>query len=118
MFVAVYLVVSAVWPLPIWVAGVYVAASLGCFIAYAMDKSAARAGRWRVPESTLLGWGILGGWPGAIIAQQTLRHKTKKASFRAAFWTTVALNMLLFVGLTALLMSGVMSGVLSGAMSG
>jgi len=109
-FLVVYLVVNAVWPLPIWVAGVYLAASVGCFVAYAVDKSAATAGRWRVSESALLVWGVVGGWPGAIVAQQTLRHKTKKASFRAAFWGTVVLNVGAFVGLTVLLMTGVPAG--------
>jgi uncharacterized membrane protein YsdA (DUF1294 family) len=102
-FLAVYLVVNEVWPLPIWVAGVYLTASGGCFLAYAVDKSAATAGRWRVSENTLLVWGIVGGWPGAILAQQTLRHKTRKASFRAAFWGTAVLNVVAFVWLTALL---------------
>lgn len=106
----VCLVLNAIWPLSPWVAGVYLAASVCCFVVYAVDKSAATAGRWRVPESTLLVWGAVGGWPGAIVAQQTLRHKTKKASFRTAFWGTVVLNVVAFVGLTSLLLSGVMAG--------
>ncbi|TFB94517.1 DUF1294 domain-containing protein [Cryobacterium sp. HLT2-28] len=109
-FVVVCLVLNAIWPLSVWVAGGYLAASVCCFVAYAVDKSAATAGRWRVPESTLLVWGAVGGWPGAIVAQQTLRHKTKKASFRSAFWGTVVLNVVAFVGLASLLLSGVMAG--------
>ena len=49
---------------------------------YAADKSAARAGRWRIPESTLLMLGLCCGWPGGIVAQQWLRHKSVKPSFR------------------------------------
>lgn len=63
---------------------------------YAVDKSAARAGRRRVPESTLLLLGFAGGWPGAIVAQRMLRHKTRKASFRRAFWLSVAANVVVF----------------------
>lgn len=93
-FVAGYLVVNTLWPVPVWVAGVYLAASIICFGVYAVDKSAATQGRWRVSEKTLLLLGVVGGWPGAIVAQQTLRHKTQKASFRSAFWATVFLNLL------------------------
>lgn len=32
------------------------------------------------------------GWPGAIIAQQKLRHKTKKTSFRTVFWIVILAN--------------------------
>ena len=109
-FVAICLVLNAIWPLSVWVVGVYLTASVCCFVAYAVDKSAAMAGHWRVQESTLLVWGAVGGWPGAIVAQQTLRHKTKKASFRSAFWGTVVLNVVAFVGLTSLLLSGVIAG--------
>lgn len=97
VFIAGYLTVNALWPLPLWVAGLYLAASIVTFIVYAVDKSAATNGRWRVSENTLLLLGVIGGWPGAIVAQQTLRHKTKKASFRSAFWVTVLLNVLAFV---------------------
>lgn len=98
-FVLVYLVVALVWRVPLWVAAIYVAMSFVCFMAYAFDKSAAEAGRWRIAESTLLTLGLAGGWPGAIVAQQVLRHKSSKASFRAAFWATVVLNVSIFTAL-------------------
>jgi uncharacterized membrane protein YsdA (DUF1294 family)/cold shock CspA family protein len=104
-FVIGYLVVNAVWPIPLWAAALYLVASIVCFIVYAADKSAAVSGRWRVSESTLLLLGVAGGWPGAIVAQQTLRHKTQKASFRSAFWGSVVLNLIVFVGFTTPLFS-------------
>lgn len=70
----------------------YAALSAITFAAYAFDKTAAKRDAWRTPESTLHLLGLAGGWPGALIAQQTLRHKSKKASFRATFWATVAIN--------------------------
>ena len=81
---------------------IYLVASLVCFMAYTFDKSAARAGRWRISENTLLLLGLLGGWPGAIVAQQLLRHKTAKKPFQRAFWATVVLNVAVFVALSLL----------------
>lgn len=78
--------------LPPYTLVLYLAASAIAFIAYAWDKWAAQTGRWRTAESTLHLFGLLGGWPGAIVAQQTLRHKSKKKSFQLVFWVTVVLN--------------------------
>ena len=100
-FLALYLLVSVLWGVPSWVAGLYVGASLLAFAIYAADKSAAATDAWRVSESTLLVVGLAGGWPGAIVAQQVLRHKSSKASFRSAFWGTVVLNVLVFVFLAS-----------------
>lgn len=72
--------------------GAYMFLSVSTFIAYKIDKSAARNGRWRTKESTLHVLALLGGWPGALVAQHLLRHKSKKESFRIAFWLTVAVN--------------------------
>jgi uncharacterized membrane protein YsdA (DUF1294 family) len=95
---AIFAVAAAgLWGVPAWVAGVYALASLVAAVVYAVDKSAARGDRRRVPESTLLLIGLVGGWPGAIVAQEVLRHKTSKASFRAKFWLTVGLNVAAFV---------------------
>lgn len=72
--------------------GVYFGTSVLAFLAYAADKSAARKNAWRISERTLHLLGLVGGWPGAVVAQQVLRHKSKKASFRTLFWTTVIIN--------------------------
>lgn len=100
-FLVVYLLVAVVWRVPIWVAGLYVAGSISCFVFYAIDKSAAVAGRWRVSEGTLIFLGLACGWPGAIVAQQILRHKSNKARFRSAFWGSVVLNVLAFLALSS-----------------
>lgn len=62
------------------------------FIAYALDKHAAQGNAWRIPEANLHLLELAGGWPGALIAQQLLRHKTSKRSYRIAFWLMVALH--------------------------
>lgn len=73
----------------------YACASVVCFMAYAMDKRAARTNRRRTPEQTLLLLGLACGWPGAFLAQVVLRHKTAKRSFQMKFWCSVALNIAL-----------------------
>ncbi len=78
--------------IPFHILALYIAASLLTFIMYALDKSAARSGERRTQESTLHVLSLVGGWPGALIAQQKLRHKSKKQSFRSLFWVTVLLN--------------------------
>jgi uncharacterized membrane protein YsdA (DUF1294 family)/cold shock CspA family protein len=78
--------------LPLIVGIAYAVLSLITFMAYAWDKTAARSGGWRTAESTLHLLGLFGGWPGALIAQQTLRHKSKKGSFVAVLWATVLIN--------------------------
>ena len=96
-FALVYLGATLAWDLPLLVGAAYAVTSLTCFVAYAMDKSAAKNGAWRTPERTLLVLGLVGGWPGALLAQQWLRHKTSKRSFRRLFWVTVAANVAGFV---------------------
>jgi uncharacterized membrane protein YsdA (DUF1294 family) len=85
--------------LPLWIPVLYLVMSVGGFVAYGVDKSAAKAGRGRVSEQTLLTLGLLGGWPGALIAQQVFRHKTRKRSFRRMFWLTVLINVAVLAGL-------------------
>ena len=70
----------------------YLAASAASIVVYAVDKSAARQGRWRASERTLHLLAVIGGWPGALVAQRLFRHKLRKPSFQAAFLITVVLN--------------------------
>ena len=101
-FAAIYLLVELGWgPVPLWVLFVYLGVSAIAFGAYAIDKAAARSGDRRVAETSLILLGMLGGWPGAILAQQLLRHKTAKPSFRAVFWASVLINVFVFVTLNA-----------------
>lgn len=82
---------------------VYATASLLTFFLYWRDKHSALRGRWRTPESTLHVFELAGGWPGALLAQQVFRHKTRKLGYQLPFWLIVALHQafwidLLFVG--------------------
>jgi uncharacterized membrane protein YsdA (DUF1294 family) len=67
-------------------------ASAAAFGAFALDKRrATRRGR-RVPERMLLVLALIGGSPGAIAAQQLLRHKTRKEPFRTLLWLIVGVQ--------------------------
>jgi uncharacterized membrane protein YsdA (DUF1294 family) len=78
--------------LPALLLGWYAAASVATFAVYAADKSAAQRAARRTPENRLHLLSLCGGWPGALLAQQTLRHKSRKQPFRLLFWMTVILN--------------------------
>ena len=62
------------------------------FIAYVVDKRAARAGKPRISEMTLHLLELGGGWPGAFFAQRLVRHKNSKVSFQIVFWLIVAVH--------------------------
>ena len=76
--------------------GYYIIVSLFTYIVYAVDKTASQEGNRRTSENTLHILSLIGGWPGALIAQQKLRHKSKKRSFRTVFWITVCMNLAIF----------------------
>lgn len=76
------------WAVPV----AYALMSLITYIAYRRDKAAAMRHDWRTPEKSLHLLSLLGGWPGALIAQRWLRHKSKKISFLLHFAVTVVAN--------------------------
>jgi uncharacterized membrane protein YsdA (DUF1294 family) len=80
------------WKFQTFAAVAYAVMSLITFVVYAFDKSAAKTQRWRTSEATLHMLALIGGWPGALLAQQWLRHKSSKRVFRTVFWTMVVLN--------------------------
>lgn len=65
------------------------------YLMYWLDKEAAQRNAQRIPENTLHLVDLLGGWPGALIAQQQFRHKTIKVSFQFVFWCSVLGNLAL-----------------------
>ena len=74
-----------------WLA-LYYGASIITYGCYSRDKTAAQNAGRRIPESTLHLMSLVGGWPGALIAQVLLRHKTRKLSFLVGYWFTVIVN--------------------------
>lgn len=63
--------------------GYLIGVSLVAFFAYAIDKSKAKRGAWRIPEKVLLALSFIGGAAGGYLAMNTVRHKTKKWYFHA-----------------------------------
>ena len=51
------------------------------FLLYGTDESRARRGAWRISEKALLLTGFLVGAPGALLAMQLFRHKTRRGYF-------------------------------------
>ena len=78
--------------LPLWSLAALAAVNVLTLWMYAADKNAARAGRWRIPESNLHLLSLLGGWPAAWLAQQNMRHKSSKKEFRTVYWLTIVLH--------------------------
>ena len=67
------------------------------FLVYGADKAAARHGGNRIPENILHLLALLGGWPGAAVAQRLFHHKTGKRAFQRVFGVTVLLNVALWI---------------------
>lgn len=72
----------------------YLVTSILTFAFYCNDKFAAERRRWRTAESTLQMFALLGGWPGALIAQNLLRHKISKSAFMTQFWLMGYINVI------------------------
>ncbi len=65
------------WPLL-----AYALASVLALLLYGLDKRSALRGARRTPENSLHLVEALGGWPGALLAQQLFRHKTRKLAYQ------------------------------------
>jgi uncharacterized membrane protein YsdA (DUF1294 family) len=77
------------WAVPAW----YAASSAITYLAYRVDKAAAVHGTWRTSERKLHALALAGGWPGALVAQRWLCHKSTKAAFLVPFFVSVGLNL-------------------------
>lgn len=85
--------------LPKFIAILYLVLSTVTFIIYWFDKRQAKKAEQRISERTLHIFALIGGWPGAALAQQLLRHKSHKRPFRIIFWFTLMANLALFITL-------------------
>ena len=78
---------------------IYLLLTVACsgiaFVLYGIDKRRASKNLPRISEKTLHLLSILGGWPGAHLAQRLFRHKTLKVGFRFVFWLTVFVHLMI-----------------------
>ncbi|MEO8136771.1 MAG: cold shock and DUF1294 domain-containing protein [Betaproteobacteria bacterium] len=91
--------------LPVWVAGLYLIASITSFCTYWIDKRAANAKISRTPESTLHTIDLVFGVIGGLLAQHILRHKTFKKGYVFETGVIAAIHSLL-LGLVLLRVFG------------
>ena len=85
---------------PTTLTAAFLALNLLTFAMFGIDKAKARAGSWRVAESTLLTLAFLGGTLGAYAGRAVFRHKTCKQPFNSNLFAIAVLQML---GLGALI---------------
>lgn len=84
---------SLFWPLLL-----YLGMSVLTFAVYAWDKRQAIHHRRRTPEKLLHWLELLGGWPGGLLGQHWLQHKSSKRSYQLTFWLIVLLHWLAWGG--------------------
>jgi len=76
------------------------------FLNFLKDKQAAKRQDWRVSETSLLFLAFCGGSIGAKIAQQVLRHKTRKQPFASTLNKIRIFNLILAIPVGYFLLSG------------
>lgn len=67
------------------------------FLLMHMDKEKAKAGRWRIPEATLLCVAFMGGSLGAYLGMRVFRHKTRHPKFSIGLPVILALQILVYI---------------------
>ena len=75
----------------------YIIINLTLFIMMGVDKSKAKAGKWRIMEAALLTTACLGGFLGGFAGMRLFHHKTQKIYFHIIFWLSAIVHILLFV---------------------
>lgn len=75
---------------------IYLVMSPATYLLYVTDKISAIKKQWRVMENTLHLLELLGGWPGALLAQKQIHHKNRKISYQIIFWTIVTIHLMLW----------------------
>jgi uncharacterized membrane protein YsdA (DUF1294 family) len=80
-------------PVLLVVLALYATMSALAVVLYAADKRRAVRHQWRISEAALHAVEMLGGWPGALMAQRVVRHKLHKPGYMLVFWLIVAAHL-------------------------
>lgn len=99
-FFVLFIIAVLFGTLPYLLPILYLEASLFTYWLYRSDKQAAIARqRDRLPEQSLQLFSLIGGWPGAYIAQKKLSHKSSKWLFQREFALIILANTILVIWL-------------------
>lgn len=80
---------------------IYLAAiSLWSVIVTVHDKIAAKRGRRRIPERTLIALSVFGGSVAMYMTMQMIRHKTKHAKFMIGIPVIIVLQLFAVIALS------------------
>lgn len=92
-FIPVLLSMDVLWrygnPIPV---AAYVFMTPITILYYAEDKRRALQHQWRISNFYLHCFEIMGGWPGALLAQNEYRHKLRRGAYQYGFWAIVAIH--------------------------
>jgi len=67
------------------------------FFLMGIDKKKAQKSKWRIKESTLLGWAFCLGGTGSFLGMHFFRHKTKHKKFIILVPLSVIINIILII---------------------
>jgi uncharacterized membrane protein YsdA (DUF1294 family) len=67
------------------------------FLLYGIDKFKAKRSRWRIPESVLLEFAVIGGSVGAWLGMMVWRHKTQHKKFKYGIPLILAIQIALLI---------------------
>lgn len=99
-FLVIVIIALLFGSLPYILPLLYLEASLLTYWLYQTDKNAAIARQpQRLPEESLQMFSLIGGWPGALLAQRKLAHKRRKPLFQREFWLVALANSLVLLWL-------------------
>ena len=82
---------------PTLLIGTFILLNTWTFMLFGFDKLRAEAGSWRIAESTLLGFALIGGSSGAFLGRRFFRHKTRKEPFSGYLYAIVVLQAIVAV---------------------
>lgn len=74
-----------------------VAINVVTFLLYGIDKFKAKRLKWRIPESVLLGFAVIGGSVGAWLGMIVWRHKTQHKKFRYGIPLILAMQIAILI---------------------